>query len=83
MHIVLTGAAGFIGSHTSEALVAAGHRVTGIDAFDSYLYPAAPKRANAAVLARLPADRFRLVEADIGDEAAMEPIVAAPDVDVV
>jgi UDP-glucuronate 4-epimerase len=83
MHIVLTGAAGFIGSHTSEALVAAGHRVTGIDAFDSYLYPAASKRDNAAALARLPADRFRLVEADIGDEAAMEPIVGAADVDVV
>ncbi len=32
MHVIVTGAAGFIGSHTCERLVAAGHRVTGIDA---------------------------------------------------
>lgn len=83
MHIVLTGAAGFIGSHTAEALVAAGHRVTGVDAFDGYLYPAAVKRRNAAALAHLPVDRFRLVEADIADEAAMAALAGADDVDVV
>jgi len=83
MHIVVTGAAGFIGSHTSEALAAAGHRVTGIDSFDSYLYPAAAKRSNAAALARLSREQFRLVEADIGDPAAMESILGASDVDAV
>jgi UDP-glucuronate 4-epimerase len=83
MHVVLTGAAGFIGSHTAEALVARGHRVTGIDSFDGYLYPAEVKRRNAAHLAAaLPADRFRLVEANICDEAAMAQLVGAPDVDV-
>jgi UDP-glucuronate 4-epimerase len=82
MHVVVTGAAGFIGSHTSERLVGAGHRVTGIDAFDGYLYPAEVKRANAAELARLPADRFRLIEADICDRAAIEAAIG-PDVDVV
>lgn len=69
MHIVVTGAAGFIGSHTCERLVATGHRVTGIDAFDAYLYPAAIKRAVAAELGRLP--RFRLIEADICDAGAV------------
>src|SRR5262249_42544750 len=80
MHVVVTGAAGFIGSHTCERLIAAGHRVTGIDAFDAYLYPAEVKRATAAELARLPG--LRLVEADICDHAA---IAAAIDdtVDVV
>jgi UDP-glucuronate 4-epimerase len=80
MHVVVTGAAGFIGSHTCERLIAAGHRVTGIDAFDGYLYPAEVKRATAAELARLPG--FRLVEGDICDRAA---IAAAIDgtVDVV
>ena len=71
MHVVVTGAAGFIGSHTSERLVAAGHRVTGIDSFDGYLYPAEVKRANAAALARLPADRFQLVTGDICDREAV------------
>ena len=32
-HILLTGAAGFIGSHTADQLLAAGHRVTGVDNF--------------------------------------------------
>jgi UDP-glucuronate 4-epimerase len=83
MHVVLTGAAGFIGSHAAEALVAAGHRVTGVDSFDGYLYPADTKRHNAAALARLSRDEFQLVEADIGDEAAMAPLLGAADVDVV
>jgi UDP-glucuronate 4-epimerase len=82
VHVVVTGAAGFIGSHTCERLVGAGHRVTGVDSFDGYLYPAAVKRANAAELARLPAERFRLIEADICDRAAMEDAIG-PDVDVV
>jgi UDP-glucuronate 4-epimerase len=82
MHVVVTGAAGFIGSHTCERLIAAGHQVTGIDSFDSYLYPADVKRANAAELARLPADRFRLVTADICDREAMAGAIG-PDVDVV
>jgi UDP-glucuronate 4-epimerase len=82
MHVVVTGAAGFIGSHTCERLVAAGHRVTGIDAFDGYLYPADIKRGNAAELARLPADRFQLITADICDRDAMARAIGA-DVDVV
>jgi UDP-glucuronate 4-epimerase len=82
VHVVVTGAAGFIGSHTCERLVAAGHRVTGIDAFDGYLYPADRKRANAAELARLPGDRFRLITADICDRQAIAAAIG-DDVDVV
>jgi UDP-glucuronate 4-epimerase len=80
LHVVVTGAAGFIGSHTCERLVAAGHRVTGIDSFDSYLYPAAIKRATAAELAGLAG--FRLVEADICDRDAIAAAID-PSVDVV
>jgi len=82
MHVVVTGAAGFIGSHTCERLIAQGHRVTGVDSFDSYLYPAEVKRSNAAELAKLPADRFQLVTADICDRDAIAAILT-PDVDVV
>ncbi|HEX4421784.1 MAG TPA: NAD-dependent epimerase/dehydratase family protein [Kofleriaceae bacterium] len=73
MHVVVTGAAGFIGSHTCERLAAAGHRVTGIDSFDGYLYPAEIKRATAGELAALPG--FRLVEADICDRAAIAGVI--------
>ena len=34
--ILVTGAAGFIGSHLCEALLAAGFQVTGIDNFDPF-----------------------------------------------
>jgi UDP-glucuronate 4-epimerase len=82
VHIVVTGAAGFIGSHTTERLVAAGHRVTGLDAFDDYLYPASVKHRNAAELAKLPADRFQLITGDICDAEAIAQAIG-PDVDVV
>ena len=80
MRIVVTGAAGFIGSHTCERLVARGHEVVGLDAFDGYLYPTEVKRRNAAELAGLP--RLSLVEGDIRDPAAIERVIT-PDVDVV
>ncbi|MBA3538759.1 MAG: NAD-dependent epimerase/dehydratase family protein [Deltaproteobacteria bacterium] len=72
MHVLVTGAAGFIGSNVSEALVAQGHRVTGVDSFDAYLYPAEIKRANAAELTRA---GVTMVEADICDRAAMERVI--------
>jgi len=40
MKYAVTGAAGFIGSHLSEALVAAGHEVVGLDCFTDYYDPA-------------------------------------------
>jgi UDP-glucose 4-epimerase len=62
---VVTGAAGFIGSHLCERLVADGWRVTGIDCFTDY-YPRADKLANLADLAGEPA--FELLERDLADE---------------
>src|SRR5438874_5793982 len=49
MRYVVTGAAGFIGSHLAEALVAAGHEVLGVDCFTDY-YDPAEKEANAGGL---------------------------------
>jgi len=81
--IVVTGAAGFIGSHTSEELVARGHTVVGVDSFDDYLYPAPPKRANAKHLtATLPADAFTLIEGNICDEQTIATAIT-DDVDAV
>lgn len=64
MHAIVTGAAGFIGSHLSERLIAEGWKVTGIDAFTSY-YARADKEANLTALHREP--RFTLIEADLAD----------------
>jgi nucleoside-diphosphate-sugar epimerase len=61
---VVTGAAGFIGSHVADSLVADGIEVTGVDCFTDY-YPRAVKEAH---LARLRDDaRFRLVEGRLQD----------------
>jgi UDP-glucuronate 4-epimerase len=49
MRYVVTGAAGFIGSHLAHALVARGHEVLGIDCFTDYYEPAI-KEENAAGL---------------------------------
>ncbi len=62
-HLV-TGAAGFIGSHLAERLVAEGHAVRGVDCFTDY-YPRADKEANLAGLRREP--RFELVEAGLAE----------------
>src|SRR5450432_1842379 len=79
MRIVVTGAAGFIGSHLSERLCARGDEVVGIDNFDPF-YPRATKAQN---LARLQTNAaFSFVEGDIRDAAALERAFgpARPDV---
>jgi UDP-glucuronate 4-epimerase len=64
--VLVTGAAGFIGSHLAARLVARGDQVVGVDNFDPFYSPA-DKRRNLAGLAET--GRFRLVEADIRDLA--------------
>ncbi|MCB0054238.1 MAG: NAD-dependent epimerase/dehydratase family protein, partial [Caldilinea sp.] len=53
----MTGAAGFVGSHLSEQLLAAGHTVVGVDAFIPY-YPRAIKERNLATALANPAYTF-------------------------
>ena len=60
MKALVTGAAGFIGSHLTERLLDQGATVTGIDCFTDY-YPRALKEANLAVVADRPG--FTFVEA--------------------
>jgi UDP-glucuronate 4-epimerase len=59
--ILVTGAAGFVGSHLSEALVEAGHDVVGVDAFVGW-YPRQRKHLNLASLQRSPAFSFHEVD---------------------
>lgn len=69
--ILLTGAAGFIGSHTTERLLSAGCSVIGLDNLDTFYDPAI-KRRNLAEIARHPgAARFTFVEADLCDGEAV------------
>ena len=62
MRCLVTGAAGFIGSHLCEALTADGHFVLGVDCFKDH-YPRALKEENLACLRQEP--RFKLREVDL------------------
>ena len=62
MRCLVTGTAGFIGSHLGERLLADGHDVLGLDSFNPY-YPREIKERNLAGLLADP--RFRFVEADL------------------
>ncbi|MEM7356647.1 MAG: NAD-dependent epimerase/dehydratase family protein, partial [Acidobacteriota bacterium] len=65
-HILVTGGAGFIGSHLIQHLLGRGERITVLDDFNDF-YDPARKRDNVAPL--LERDDYRLVEGDIRDAA--------------
>jgi predicted glycosyltransferase/nucleoside-diphosphate-sugar epimerase len=75
MRCLVTGAAGFVGSHLAERLVHLGHDVVGVDSFSPY-YDPATKRHNVATLRER--QGFHLVEADLG-ETDLEPLVDGVD----
>jgi len=71
-HALVTGCAGFIGSHLCERLIDHGYRVTGVDCFTDF-YPRERKEANLVRLSDDPS--FELVELDLAADA-LEPLLA-------
>jgi len=80
MHILLTGAAGFIGMHTALRLIARGDTVTGIDNLNDYYDPAL-KQARLERLQALPGFRFQRL--DLADRAGMAALFAQQPFDAV
>ncbi len=71
--ILVTGGAGFIGSHLCEALVKEGHSVVAVDNFEPF-YPRKQKEEFIKWLMTQP--NFTLVEADVRDREKMEQVFA-------
>jgi len=72
MTVLLTGAAGFIGYHVSEALLARGERVIGVDDLNAYY----DVRLKQARLARLEAQQqFAFLRTNVADRASMHELV--------
>jgi UDP-glucuronate 4-epimerase len=79
MKVLITGAAGFIGSHLCERLLADGRLVVGIDNFDDFYEPRIKWHNIDKSLAH---DNFGLIEADVRDTCAMNEAVGQ-DVDII
>ncbi len=68
--VLVTGAAGFIGSHVCAALSAAGDHVVGLDNFDAF-YSRAEKQRNLSEVHRAAGSAFVFVEGDLTDAAQL------------
>ncbi len=77
---LVTGGAGFIGSHLARRLLDQGHRVVAVDEFNDY-YDPVMKWDNIADL--LPNPRFLLVQADIRDIETLRTLFTAEGFDIV
>lgn len=83
MHVLVTGAAGFIGMHTIIALLARGDRITGVDNLNDY-YSVQLKRDRLAHIAEHdPQQQFTFIELDIAERTAMDNLFAEAQFDAV
>ena len=78
--VLVTGGAGFIGSHVAEALLRRGERVVILDNFDPFYDPAV-KRANVARMSPLPS--FELVEGDLLSDVDLDRAFSVAEYDAV
>ena len=80
MHVMITGAAGFIGSTLALRLLDRGDKVTGIDNLNDY-YDVSLKKARLARLT--PSKQFSFIKADISDQEEMRKLFAGNHFDAV
>ncbi len=75
-HVLVTGGAGFIGSHLTRRLLARGDRVTVYDDFNDFYDPARKRENVETTRASAGAERLALIEGDIRDEGKVERLFA-------
>jgi len=80
MNVLVTGAAGFIGFHTSQALLARGHRVIGVDEINDY-YAVTLKHGRLAQLEATAG--FRFLKGDIAEQGVLTAAAGGDTFDVI
>ena len=83
MRVLVTGGAGFIGSHLVESLLAGGHAVTVLDNFDPFYPPEFKRRTAERLAATSPPGALAVIEGDIRDAAAVRGAMEAGEPDVI
>jgi UDP-glucuronate 4-epimerase len=78
MNLLVTGGAGFIGSHLTERLLKEGHRVMVLDNFDEFYDPALKRRNLRRALQD---SKFRLIEGDLRDPGLLDKIFREEKID--
>ncbi|MBG80847.1 MAG: capsular biosynthesis protein CpsI [Phycisphaerae bacterium] len=76
MKVLVTGAAGFIGSFTTHRLLDRGDEVIGLDNVNDYYDPTLKEARLERIQSRPDADRFRFIKADLADREAMDAAFA-------
>jgi UDP-glucose 4-epimerase len=82
MDILVTGGAGFIGSHIAEALLKAQHMVVTLDPLDPY-YDVGIKEHNLDRCRNVGGDRFTFVDGSVTDRELVTEVIAQHDVDII
>ncbi len=80
MNILITGGAGFIGSHLSEKIIDLGHKVVCVDNFNDYYDPAIKENNISGIIDN---ENYRLYRADILDKKAIGEIFSIDGIDLV
>jgi len=81
--VLVTGGAGFIGSHLCQRLLQEGHEVVCLDNFDAYYDPAIKRRNLEEINASKGAQGFQLVEGDIRNKGLVDDLFRRSSFDLI
>jgi UDP-glucuronate 4-epimerase len=82
MNILITGAAGFIGFHTSNLLMKSGHKITGIDSLNNY-YSVNLKKKRISILQKNWPKQFKFIKNNLNNEKYILNILKTKNISII